>query len=126
MIRIQIPLDYSACNIREAHISNATYFGSHFEVMLCVDGRNILLVFGKRRQGGFIYFPQFEEGINISQHQSDRQVLEKMLDLFDEGTSTAIMAAVNLFQKLEGGQKWCRIKPKKPERIQGRQSGIPF
>ena len=75
MIRIQIPLNYSTCNIREAHISNAAYFGSHFEVMLCVDGRNILLVFGKRRQGGFIYFPQFEEGINISQHQSDRQVL---------------------------------------------------
>lgn len=75
MIRIQIPLNYSACNIREAHISNAAYFGSHFEVMLCVDGRNILLVFSKRRQGRFICFPQFEEGINISQHQSDRQVL---------------------------------------------------
>ena len=104
MIRIRIPLDYSACNIREAQISNATYFGSHFEVMLCVDGRNILLVFGKRRQGGFIYFPQFGEGMNMSQHQSERQVLEKLLDLFDEGTSTAIMAAVNLFQKLEGGQ----------------------
>jgi hypothetical protein len=126
MIRIRIPLDYSTCNIREAHIYNATYFGSHFEVMLCVDGRDILLVFSKRQQGGFIYFAQFEEGINISQHQSGRQVLEKIPDLFGEGTSAAIMAAVNLFQKLGGGQKWCRIKPKKPERIQGRQSGIPY
>ena len=126
MIKIQIPLNNPACNIREAYISNVAYFGSHFEVMLCVDGRNILLVFGRMRQGRFIYFPQFEEGINISRYQCDRQILERMTDLFDESTSIVIMAAVNLFHKLEGGQKWYEINPRKTEQIQGRHNAIHF
>jgi hypothetical protein len=126
LIRIQIPMDYSACHIKDAHISNAIYFGSHFETELCIDGRKIPLIFGKSRQGGFIYFPQFTEGINISRYQSEMQALEKLFDLFDKGTSAVIMAVVNLFQKLEGDQKWYRADQKITKLIQNQKGAIPF
>lgn len=111
MIRITVP---NTRNAKDAYVSKMMYFGSHYEVVLLVDSRQIPVVFGRRWQGRFMYFPVLEEGINISQHQSDSETIDKVSYLFDGNTSEIIVAMVNQFMDMEGGRKWYGKKPKGP------------
>jgi hypothetical protein len=111
MIRISVP---NTRNAKEAYVSKMAYFGSHYEVELFAGGRQIPIVFGRKRQGRFMYFPALEEGINISLHQCDSETIDKVSYLFDDDTSEIIVVMVNQFMNVEGGQKWYGKKPKGP------------
>lgn len=124
MIKIFVPNDNTNYEIN-AYASKVDYLYCHFELTLNIGVRKIPMIFGRTKDGWFIYFPGFVEGINIHRHQTDTETIEALSYLFDNETSALILATVNQFLRMEGEQKWYRTLKRSRWNL-NKQAIMPF